>query len=75
MDVPFCAKGPQAGQIGSTTASVRSRLALYGSPQPLHLPFGLTGHHAATVIAAALILMSFLFVATGTGSIVRRNSP
>jgi hypothetical protein len=49
-------------------------LALYGSPQPLHLPFGLTGNHAATMIAVALILMSFLFVATGTGSIVRGNS-
>jgi hypothetical protein len=49
-------------------------LALYGSPQLLHLPFGLTGNHAATMIAVALILMSFLFAATGTGSIVRRNS-
>jgi hypothetical protein len=49
-------------------------LALYGSPQPLRLPFGLTGNHAATMIAVALILMSFLFAATGTGSIVRRNS-
>jgi hypothetical protein len=49
-------------------------LALYGSPQPLHLPFGLTGNHAATMIAVAIILMSFLFVATGTGSIVRRSS-
>jgi hypothetical protein len=46
-------------------------LALYGPPQPLHLPFGLTGNHAATMIAVALILMSFLFAATGTGSIVR----
>jgi hypothetical protein len=49
-------------------------LALDGSPRPLHLPFGLTGNHAATMIAVALILMSFLFAATGTGSIVRRNS-
>jgi hypothetical protein len=49
-------------------------LSRYGPPQPLHLPFGLTGNHAATMIAVTLILMSFLFAATGMGSIVRRNS-
>jgi hypothetical protein len=46
-------------------------LALYGPPQPFHLPFGLTGNHFATTVAVALILMSFLFVATGIGSIAR----
>ena len=47
-------------------------LALYGSPQPLPLPLGLTGNQIATTIAVVLILLSFLFVATRMGSIVRR---
>ena len=41
-------------------------------PQPLPLPLGLTGNHVATTVAAVLILMSFLLVATGMGSIARR---
>jgi hypothetical protein len=47
-------------------------LALYGSPQPLPLPFGLTGNPVATTVAVVLMLMSFLCVATGLGSLVRR---
>jgi hypothetical protein len=47
-------------------------LALYPPPQPLPLPLGLTGNHVATTVAAALILMSFLLVATGMGCIARR---
>jgi hypothetical protein len=47
-------------------------LALYGPPQPLPLPFGLTGNSVATIVAVVLILMSFLCVATGLGSLVRR---
>ena len=35
-------------------------LALYGPPQPLPLPFGLTGNHVATSIAVAGILLRAL---------------
>ena len=49
-------------------------LALYGPPRPLGLPFGLTGNPDAETIAPTLILMPFLFVATGVGSIVRWSS-
>jgi hypothetical protein len=41
-------------------------------PRPLPLPLGLTGNHVATAVAAVLILMSFLLVATGMGCIARR---
>jgi len=47
-------------------------LALYGPAQPHHLPFGLTENPAAKMTAVALVLMSFLFVATGIGAIARR---
>jgi hypothetical protein len=47
-------------------------LALGGPPQPLPLPFGLTGNSVATIVAVVLMLMSFLCVATGFGSLVRR---
>src|SRR5580704_10557815 len=47
-------------------------LALYGPPQHLPLPFGLTGNSDATIVAVVLILMSLLCVATGFGSLVRR---
>ena len=47
-------------------------LALYGPPRPLPLPFGLTGNSAATIVAVVLMLMSFLCVATGFGSLLRR---
>jgi hypothetical protein len=46
-------------------------LALYGPPQPLHLPLGLTGSPIAETIAIALILMTFLLVATGIGALMR----
>jgi len=47
-------------------------LALYGPPQPLPLPFGFTGNSVATIVAVVIMLMSFLCVATGFGSLVRR---
>jgi hypothetical protein len=47
-------------------------LALYGPPQPLHLPLGLTGGPIAETIAVALILMTFLLVATGVGALTRK---
>ena len=47
-------------------------LALYGPPRPLPLPLGLTGNHVAETIAVGFLLMAFLLLATGTGSMVRR---
>jgi hypothetical protein len=46
-------------------------VALYGPPQPLPLPFGLTGNPIAETIAVALILLSFWCVVTGIGVFMR----